>query len=242
MPIKSDVQKLEVDGAVELFELDSTVLGGDVRLFHGHLQSGPIWWQGKQYEPWAIHAEGFLRTGEAQQGNPVLTVGNIGSDEAGAPLIGVITALYTRLGSLAGATLTVRRTTAKYLDAINFPGGNPTADPTQEESVDVWLVQQMQKDSGADVEFLLSSPMAFDGFEVPAGKFTATVCQWLWIGGYRGPYCNYTGGRLFDEQGNATTDPTLDRCGGRLSDCKSRFGEWEIINFGGSPTMDAVRA
>ncbi|MFP9058864.1 phage minor tail protein L, partial [Enterococcus faecalis] len=72
MGIYSDVQTLEVGALVELFELDATEIGGQVLRFHGYTQVGPIWWQGQQYDPWAIRAEGFEQVGEGQQPSPTL--------------------------------------------------------------------------------------------------------------------------------------------------------------------------
>ena len=46
---------------------------------------------------------------------------------------------------------------------------------------------------------------------------------------------------MFDLDGKPVNDPTLDRCSGLMSDCKKRFGEYEIINFGGFPSADLVR-
>ena len=46
---------------------------------------------------------------------------------------------------------------------------------------------------------------------------------------------------MFDINGNPVSDPALDRCGGRVSDCKKRFGEYAVINFGGFPSADRVR-
>lgn len=71
---------------------------------------------------------------------------------------------------------------------------------------------------------------------------------WLWTGGYRGPYCNYTGSACFDKDDNPVADPALDRCGGRVSSCQKRFAAEQgvsevaaIINFGGQPAADTLR-
>lgn len=241
MGIYSDVQKLEVGALVELFELDATAIGGQVLRFHGYTQVGPIWWQGQQYDPWAIRAEGFELVGEGQQPSPTLSVGNIGQDDKGKPVVGVISALCVHLDDLVGARVVVRRTLGKYLDAVNFPQGNPTADPQEELPQEVWLVQQKTAETAEVVEFSLSSALDFNGQKLPDRPIIAGVCAWLRKGGYRGPYCGYTGSRMFDIDGKPVSDPTLDRCSGLMSDCKKRFGEYEIINFGGFPSADLVR-
>jgi lambda family phage minor tail protein L len=241
MGIYADVQKLEVGKMVDLFELDATGIGGTLQRFHGYTQVGPIWWQGNQYEPWAIKADGFEQVGEGQQPTPALSVGNIGQDADGNPIAGVISSLCIALDDLVGARIVVRRTLAKYLDARNFTGGNPTASPDEELAPEIWIIQQKTAETAEVVEFELSSALDFNGQMLPSRQIIAGMCSWLTKGGYRGTYCGYTGSRMFDVNGNPVSDPALDRCSGLLSDCKKRFGEYEVINFGGFPSADRIR-
>lgn len=241
MRIYADVQKLEVGDLVELYELDATPIGGTLQRFHGYTQVGPIWWQGSQYDPWAITAEGFEQVGDGQQPTPTLSVGNIGADAEGKPIAGVISSLCIALDDLVGAWVRVRRTLGSYLDARNFAEGNPTANPAEELPPEVWIVQQKTAETAEVVEFQLSSALDFDGQQLPSRPILAGVCSWLRKGGYRGPYCGYTGSRMFDLAGNPVTDPARDRCSGLMSDCKKRFGEYEPISFGGFPSADLIR-
>lgn len=241
MGVYADIQKLEVGHLVELFELDATRIGGAIQRFHGYTQLGPIFWQGQQYDPWAIQAEGFEQVGEGQQPTPTLSVGNIGQDEEGNPVAGIISSLCIHLNDFVGAWVRVHRTLGKYLDARNFPDGNPTANPAEELPQEVWIVQQKTSETPEVVEFSLSSALDFDGQGLPDRQIIAGVCGWLRKGGYRGPYCGYTGARMFDLNGNPVTDPARDRCSGLLSDCRKRFGENEISNFGGFPSADLIR-
>jgi lambda family phage minor tail protein L len=241
MGINADIQKLEPGALVELFELDASGIGGEILRFHGYMQVGPIFWQGQRYEPWAIQAEGFEQVGEGQQPSPTLRVGNIGQDAQGRPLAGVISSLCVHLDDLVGARVVARRTLGRYLDAANFPEGNPSADPREELPPEIWIVQQKTLETAQVVEFTLASALDFNGQKLPDRPIIAGVCAWLRKGGYRGPYCGYTGGRMFDLNGNRVTDPTLDRCSGLMSDCKKRFGEYEVINFGGFPSADLIR-
>jgi len=239
--ITADIQGLSPGEMVQLFELDATQIGGDVLRFHGYPQAGPIFWQGKEYSPWAINASGFARTGTGQQPAPTLSVGNIGQDEAGNQIPGVISALCIALDDLVGARITRHRTLGKYLDAANFPGGNPSADPNEELPPEIWLVEAKTKEDKETVEFELSSALDFDGVQLPRRQIQASSCGWLSIGGYRGPFCNYTGPAMFDRDGKPVTDPVLDRCGGHVSDCEKRFGKYQILNFGGFPAADMFR-
>jgi len=243
--ILEDVQKLVPGNLVTLYEIDCTGIGGDIERYHNH-NDGEIVWQGNAYLPWAIEAENFERTGDGQQPNPTVTVGNIGTDENGEPITGVVTALCLALDDLRGAILTRRRTFARYLDAVNFPDGNPSADPNEHLPDERWIISQKQTETPESVTFVLSSPLQFDGVQLPARQIIAGTCGWLVMagpeGGYRGSYCSYQGQNgMFDKDGNSVTDPSLDKCGGRPSDCKRRFGEWQPIRFGGFASADRVK-
>ncbi len=219
MTISSDIQQLEPGRLVELFEVDCTSIGGDMLRFHGHLQSASIWWQGNEYKPWPIQATGFEHTSDAQQPEPKLTVGNVN---------GTISALCVFLADLAGAKVRRRRTLAKYLDAVNFPDGNPTADPSEEMAPELWYIEQKSSETNVQVEFTLSSALDFGGQQLPSRQIV-TICQF----DYRGPYCGYTGTSYFDANDQPVTDPALDRCSKRISGCECRFGVNEPLSFGG---------
>jgi len=242
--ILADVQTLTPGNRVTLYELDCTAIGGLVERYHNH-NDGVITWQGQQYFPWAIEARNFERTGEGQQPLPELSVGNIGEDGEGNPISGVVSALCLALDDLVGATLIRRRTFAKYLDAVNFEGGNPTADPNEHLPDERWLVSQKKLETPEMVTFVLASPLQFDGVQLPRRQIMANMCGWLTMagpeGGYRGAWCGYTGSAMFDKDGNPVADPSLDKCGGRVSDCKKRFGEWQPLSFGGFASADRIR-
>jgi len=134
--IYADVQLLDAGQEVELFELDARSItgggAGDVLRFHGYTQVGPITWQGNAYDPWPIQAEGFQLTPDKPP-MPLLNVGNVD---------GSISALCMQYQDMVGALLTRHRTFGQYLDAVNFGGTNPTADPTQEFPPDLWYIER----------------------------------------------------------------------------------------------------
>lgn len=249
MPITTDIQKLEPGRLIELYELDAQALGAEILYFHGYPQAGSITWQGNVYEPWSITAEGFSRTSQGQQAAPTLTVGNIGMDEDGKPIQGIISSLCLQFQDLVGARLTRRRTLSKYLDAVNFPDGNPDADPTEELPPEIWTIEQKTNEEPQAVTFVMSSAIDFDGLQLPGRQIVASICPWLWKGGYRGPYCNYTGNAYFDREDNPVADPSLDRCGGRVNSCKIRFAAEQgvsdpdaaVLNYGGFSSSDRIR-
>lgn len=231
MTTLEDIQKLEAGSLLELWELDARSIGGDLARFHGYSQSGPIIWQGNEYSPWSIAAEGFERTG-GQQPRPQLMVGNVA---------GSISALCHHFNDLVGATLTLRRTFAKYLDAANFDEGNPTADPDEELPPEIWKIDRKAAEDRDLVLFELVSPLEFDDAQLPARQILAGRCGWITRGGYRGPYCSYTGPPVADINDEPTSDPVLDRCSGTVRGCKLRFGETAPLPYGGFPAAGLMR-
>lgn len=220
MTITADIQQLEPGRLIELFEVDCTGIGGDMLRFHEHLQTGSIWWQGNEYKPWPIQVSGFKRTSDAQQPTPTLTVGDIN---------GTISALCVYLDDLVGASVRRRRTLSKYLDAVNFPDGNPTADPDAEMFPEIWRVEQKSNEQpGLQVEFTLASPLDFGGQQLPARQIVS-ICQWK----YRDANCGYAGTAYFDANDQPVTDPALDRCSMKTSGCECRFGVNNPLPFGG---------
>lgn len=223
--ITADIQTLEPGELVILFEVDATNIGGELYRFHQY-GVGDITFQGKEYSPWPIKAEGFDMTGDGKQSRPTLTLSN---------LEGTIGALCIFLEDMVGAKVTRRRTLAKYLD------GQPTADPEEEFEPDIFYVERKISEDNEVVQFELASALDFEGQEVPRRQILANSCSWLTIGGYRGPYCGYNGPPVADEFDNPTTDPLKDKCGGLVRSCKLRFGENNELNYGSFPAAGLIR-
>lgn len=220
------VQKLDPGQYVELFELDLTSIGGDAYHFHGYTRVGNIVWQGVEYTPWPIQVEGMGMTGEGQQNSPTLSVGNVS---------GLITALCKVYDDMVDGRIIRRRTLGRYLDAVNFPGGNPEADPDEHFSDDVYIIDQKQGADGSNATFILKSPLIATDRQLPGRQIVANCCQWLSIGGYRGPYCGWTGGAYFTNKDKPTDNPALDMCSGTLYGCKLRFGANNQLRYGSYP-------
>lgn len=240
MSIFADVQKLEPGDHVVLFELDATEIDGPLLRFHGYTQIGPIYWQGEEYSPWAIQIEGTGSSGDSQQPSPTLTVSNIGVDASGETVNGVVSALCSAFDDLINSKVIIHETLGKYLDAANFPEGNDTADPEAELPINVLYVEQKLSEDNIQVQFVLNGILSFDGVMLPRRSIVSSVCPWIWIGGYRGSYCQYTGTAYFKEDNTPTENASEDVCGGRVSSCKLRFGENNTINYGGFPAADST--
>ena len=231
MTVTADVQTLEPGPRIILYDLDAQALGGDLVHFHAHQQSSSIWWKGIEYKPWPIKAEGFAQTTD-QPPQPKLTVGNVD---------GSISSLCLYFNDLVGATLTVHETFGKYLDAVNFPEGNPTADPTQEFPAQVWQIERKSSETRIQVEFELKSPMDIGQAQLPGRDIIANVCGSIAIGGYRGPECGYTGGPVADINDQPTDDPARDMCSGTTAGCKLRNWPNNELPYGSFPAAGLVR-
>lgn len=228
------LQSLEQDGRVLLFQLDATRLGGDVMYFHGHRSQGSIWWQGQEYEQISIDIDGLERRGDTKASAPTLSVAN---QVKGVQ--GVISALCVKLKDMVGAKVTIIETYKQFLDPINFPlKQNPEA--SNKSINQVWYIQQKKTETAFQVDFELVSPVDFMNSKLPRGQMTRT-CRWARLKGYRGDICGYTGTAMFTKDGEPTDDPSLDQCGGKLTDCKLRHGENNELPFGGFPAVGLVK-
>ncbi|MFJ3259647.1 phage minor tail protein L [Pseudomonas sp. NPDC086581] len=223
MTLKADVQRLQPGDQIVLYELDGEAIGAGTPRFHPHLQEGPIWWQGQQYDPWPVEASGWAVSGDGRPASPTLSLGNLN---------GRISALCLRFADFVGVRVTFRETFVRYLDARNFPQGNPNA--SSEELTTFADIRQKVMETPEVVRFRLASPDDMQGEQVPARQIS-TYCSWAQHGGYRGADCGYTGALFFDARGNPVSDPSQDVCGGCLSDCKKRFGANNPLPFGGCP-------
>jgi len=229
--IKSDIQKLEPGSVVDLFEIDLTSLGGGLLRFHPGKNSliSDIVWGGNTYIAFPIHAEGFEATGNGRMPRPIVRAANV---------TGLISSALRDFDDLIGCKVTRRRTLAKYLDAVNFPGGlNPSADQTQEFPPEVWFVDRKAAETKMMVEFELAASWDVQGVLLPRRQAIANTCNWR----YRGADCGYAGDPVADSMDNPTANPLLDSCGKRLASCKLRFGEFAVLPFGAFPAVGMLR-
>ena len=223
MNYNADIQKLEPGNQIRLFELDATRLGANLWRFHGHAQEGDIIWQGQLYSPLQITAKGFDIRGDGRPASPTLQVAN----ELGG-VRGALTALCLQFRDLAGAKVRVIETFRHFLDAANFPDGNPTA--SNQSKINLWYIEQKTSETFDSLTFDLSGPTDMEGQMLPSQQITK-LCRWACRGGYRGEACAYMGAAMFTKKNEPTDNPALDRCGGWWSSCKLRGN---TRRFGGS--------
>lgn len=224
-------QRLEPGAIVELFEVDLTPFGGEVLRFHAGTNQllANVVWQGNTYTAFPVQATGFEFNGQGQAPRPKLLVANV---------VGAITALVLQYQDIVGAKVTRIRTLAKYLDAVNFPGGvNPSADPSAEFPRDVFYVDRKATETNEVVEFDLAPAMDVTGVMLPRRQVVQNVCPWR----YRGAECGYTATNYYDANDLPVGTAGQDVCGKRLSSCQVRFGQFSELPFGGFPAAGLIR-
>ena len=228
--IATEIQALAPSAVIELFELDLALFDEGVVRFHAGTNElrQKVVWQGNLYEPFPIQAEGFEFNGGGQLPRPKVKVANV---------TGTITALILSYQDLVGAKLTRKRTLARYLDAVNFRGGNASADPSAAFADDVFYIDRKSRETREVVEFELAASFDLEGVMLPRRQIVQNVCPWK----YRGAECGYTGTDYFDANDQSVGSASLDVCAKRLESCKRRFGANAEIPFGGFPAAGLFR-
>lgn len=229
--ITSEIQKLEPSAIVELFDIDSTAIGGSMLRVHAGTNGlrQNVVWQGNTYTAFPMQATGFDFSGNGQLPRPKMLMSNT---------TGAITLLVLTYEDMLGAKVTRRRTMVKYLDAVNFPGAtNPTADPAAEFPVDIFYIDRKASETRDVVEFELASSFDVAGVKLPRRQIIQNVCTWR----YRGTECSYSGASYFDANDAPVGTLGQDVCGKRLSSCKARFGANNPLPFGSFPAAGLTR-
>lgn len=117
---------------------------------------------------------------------------------------------------------------------------NPLADPGEHFPDEVWYIERKVGEDDETVEFELTTVADFNGRQLPARQCTR-ICSALLHGGYRGPYCGYTGSAYFDINDQPVDDPARDVCAGLVRSCQLRFGQDKAIPHGGFPAAGLLR-
>jgi lambda family phage minor tail protein L len=221
MSVKADVQGLHPSAVIELYVVDLTRYTNQVLHFHAGTNKlgGDVIWQGVTYIRYPVRATGFEWKGQGTLPRPRFAVANV---------TGIVSAMCHLYSDLVGCPVTRKRTLARYLDAANYPNGNPLANPDDAFADDIFAINQKVRESSDIVEFELATPLDVEGVLAPRRQVVANACPWR----YRGDGCGYAGPPVADINDNPTSDPSADQCGKRLKSCKYRFGSgW--LPFGG---------
>jgi len=221
---------LAQDALVELYEVDASTIGGTVyRFAQNDVYGAPVIWQGNTFSPFPLIASGFERKSNSSLPRPTLSVANVN---------GIISGICLATNDLIGAKVTRIRTFRKYLDAANFGGVNPTANPNIELPREVWRVDRRATELRQMVTFELAAPWDVVGVKLPRRVVVQNNCVWA----YRSAECGYVGGPVAKLDDTATSNPAEDFCGKRVSSCKLRFGDNAELPFGGFPGVGQTSA
>lgn len=221
---------LRHDAILEFFVLDASNVGGGVLRFHAGTNGlrQAVKWQGNEYQPFPIQAEGFSRSTQGSLPRPTLTVSNV---------LGMIGVLAVEAKGLRGSTVIRKRVLRKYLDAANFAGGNASADPAAGYVDEVWTIDRISRRDKYVVQFELATPMDVAGLKLPRRQVLAGTCTFE----YRGPECGYTGPAVARADDTPTTSMADDDCGHCLRSCRLRQWPGGQLGFGGFPGAGTIR-
>lgn len=228
--MRIELSKIEQSAIIDLYEVDLSKIAKQTYVFRFHNGLNelrkPITWQGAIYEPYPIKAEGFVKNGQGTSNRPTLSVANIS---------GLITGLANDFEDLLGAVVTRKQVMVKFLDAINFEDGNVYADPNQ-EVISMYIIERLTGLTSEVATFELALPCESDGSIIPARVIIANTCCWQ----YRSSECGYIGGAVADEYDEKTTELLKDKCSRSLNGCKLRFGNYNVLPFGGFPSASKL--
>ena len=208
-------------GSDEIYRFSSTV--------NAKYDLGTIQWNGHEYWPAPVGAEGFSYSGTGPLPRPTARIVNVN---------GMVTEILREVNNfnqgndLAGARFTRIRTLARFLDDSNFgPGGNPYGEPDPTPAMlEVFYVDRKAMECRDYVEFELAARFELSGVYAPKRQCLKR-CRWI----YRGDGCGYSGNKFFDENDNPVPSVLQDDCGHRLSSCEIRFGKKAELPYGGFP-------
>lgn len=216
---------LTQDSLIALYELDLNPIGENtiVRFCNWIDEANQVVeFDGQDYQAFPIKAEGFESNTNGQLPTPQITISNVFRE---------MTAFALSYDDLVGAKVTRIRTLAKHLDNGDDPDTTAVLPP------DIYFVERKVNENKLFVQFELSASLDLGEYQLPSRPMVANLCVWT----YRGPECGYAGGAVADEDGNPTGQMSQDKCGKKVSDCKLRFGQNGVLNFGGYPGLDLVQ-
>jgi lambda family phage minor tail protein L len=222
--------ELGQDAMIELNIIDASAIGDTLYHFaQNDIYGDGVIWQGVTYSPFPIIVAGFERRANGSLPRPTMIVSNAN---------GIVSGICAATNDLIGAKVSRIRTFRKYLDAANFSGGNPTANPNIELPREVWRVDRRAAELRQTVTFELAAPWDVNGVKLPRRMVVQNNCIWA----YRSAECGYAGGPVATVGDDPTANPLLDACGKRVASCKLRFGEEAELPFGGFPSVGQTSA
>ncbi len=231
--IATDAQQLTQEPRVVMFEIDARAKGGGLLRFTPAVagQSWQVQWGGNIYTRMAIKAEGFDWNGTGTAPRPTLSL--VAEDL-------VFLSFVITSSDLVGCPVRRIQTYRKYLD------DGDQADPNKVFPIDHYVVNRKTREMRKQLSFELATPLDQEGKKLPACTVIRDTCRntfRYWANGrwnYDGVTCPYAGAAMYEPNGTPTTDPTKARCGKRLVDCKTHFGEDAVLPMFAFPGVGRI--
>lgn len=213
---------LHTEGLITLWQLDTTMLGGQWFYFTSATDAThEIVWGGQPYAALPMKADGFEMTTKGQIPQPTISISNI---------YGAGNLLLDSYKGLLGAQLVRLLTLRRFLD------DGKTPDPAAFITRDKFTVAQKTSHNAIEVAFKLTSHMDQEGVMLPRRIVSRDFCshvyrRWVQIGpsppdgyfDYTIATCPYTGGNYWNERDQSCPD-YLDQCSRNVIGCTNRFG------------------
>ena len=215
--INTVIQQSSLDTLIEMYQLDTAILGGGIYYFTSSAYSDhPVVFGGHTYTPIEFEASGFEWSGTGKLPTPKVKIGNVSQ---------TLTGLAIEFNDLMGATITRLRTFKQFLD------GEANADPTQKFPDEVYRIERKATMNKIFIEFELSSVIDQEGKKLPGRQMIRNVCTHTyrkWTGAafdYTNATCPYVAATYYNEGGSVTTAAN-DKCSKLLNTgCRLRFGQ-----------------
>ena len=232
--IATDMQQLEQEPQIILFEIDVTGRGNALLRFTPVVdgtEDFQVQFGGNIYQRMPISADGFQWDGVGTAPRPTLSL-------AAKDLVFLSLVINTQ--DLVGCPVRRIRTFRKYLD----DGASPN--PGAHYPIDYFVVEKKTSQKGRRLGFELSTPMDQQGKQIPARQVIRDTCMnrfRYWANGqwnYDGVECPYTGAAMYEPNGTPTADPTKAKCGKRLEDCETHFGKGNVLPIFAFPGVGRI--
>src|SRR6266705_326087 len=162
--VNAEAMKLAPDALIELYILDTTVIGSpSIEYFHAGTSETrwPIVFQGITYQPFPIEITGFERSGQGVVPKPTATVSNIG---------GLISATALQYDDLFGLTLPGRQILQNSCP-WKYKGAECSWVPVPGKYFDVNDVSQATVGGDVCGKRLTSCSLRFGAAPLPFGAF-----------------------------------------------------------------------
>ncbi|MEM4406675.1 MAG: phage minor tail protein L [Candidatus Methanomethylicaceae archaeon] len=218
-------QKFSVGEIVTLYDI---LISGTDEVYHfcpSAEANAPVSLDGVEYLPVPVEFEG-LEISSVSLPRPKVRLPAIN---------GLVASLTRNYDDLLGSIIVRRRTLSRYLDGHEGEG------ISAEFPREMYIIERKTLHTSEIIEWELRSVLDLEGVKLPRRQILQNFCtriyrKWdpdlnefkytIWNNSAFSIdelICPYTGSDYFDIDGNAVDDPSLDKCGKRVYDCKKRF-------------------